>query len=205
MKEEIRLKVWKEMMDKGIALPPFPIYGRIPNFKGAFEAAIKLRDFKFYRGAKVILCNPDSPQRPLREIALRDGKILIIATPRLSKGFIAIEKSNDPSYESTIKGMLEKGKPVVPGDYEIDIFVAGSVAVSLKGYRIGKGTGFSDIEYKLWEKSMKKDVVRVTTVHDIQVLNDLPSDYWDVPMDLILTPTRIIWTDFAISRGMCEK
>lgn len=190
------------MMDKGVALPPFPIYGRIPNFKGADKAAHKLSNLDFYKKSKVILCNPDSPQRPVREIVLRDGKILIVATPKLSKGFICIEKSENPHYESTIKGMMEKGKLVKPGDYEIDIFIAGSVAVSTKGYRIGKGTGFSDIEYKLWEKCMKENVIRITTVHDLQVIDYVPSDYWDIPMDLILTPTRIIWTEIGIARGL---
>lgn len=201
-KEEIRLRIWKEMMDKGAALPPFPIYGRIPNFKGADKAARKLIDLEFYKRSKVLLCNPDSPQRPVRELALKDGKILIVATPRLSKGFVVIEKSENPHYESTIKGMMEKGKFVKPGDYEIDVFVAGSVAVSPKGCRIGKGTGFSDVEYKLWEKYMKENVVRITTVHDLQVVDFVPSNQWDVPMDLILTPTRIIWTDIGLARGL---
>ncbi|RZN57038.1 MAG: 5-formyltetrahydrofolate cyclo-ligase [Candidatus Methanomethylicota archaeon] len=183
------------MIEKKIALPPFPIYGRIPNFKGADKAAEKIRLLKEYLNSKVILCNPDSPQRPIREIILKDGKLLIVATPRLSKGFMLIEKSSNPYYDSTIRGILEKGKLVKPGDYEIDLFIAGSVAVTPKGYRLGKGKGFSDIEYKIWKDYMNENLIKITSVHDIQVVDYVPVDEWDVPMDVILTPTRIIWSD----------
>jgi len=154
---------------RGAALPPFPVYGRIPNFKGSEEAALRLRTVEEYSRANVVLCNPDSPQRPVREIVLRDGKVLVVATPRLSRGFVAIEGPKDPAYASTIKGFMELGRPVKPGDYEIDVFVAGSVAVDLEGYRLGKGTGYSDVEFKLWSDagSITDKTLRVTTVHDL--------------------------------------
>jgi 5-formyltetrahydrofolate cyclo-ligase len=195
-KDDIRLRVWRELLRGGVALPPFPIYGRIPNFKGAEKAALRLRAVDEYSRAEVVLCNPDSPQRPVREVALRDGKILIVATPRLSKGFVAVEGPRDPAYASTIRGFMELGKPVKPSDYEVDVFVAGSVAVDLEGYRLGKGTGYSDVEFKLWSSagSITDRTLRVTTVHDLQVVDRVPRDSWDVPVDLILTPTRSIWT-----------
>ncbi|MGC8932297.1 MAG: 5-formyltetrahydrofolate cyclo-ligase [Candidatus Methanodesulfokora sp.] len=197
-KDEIRDRIWRAMMERGVALPPFPIYGRIPNFKGAREAAMRLRELDEYRKAGVVLCNPDSPQAHVREIALKDGKILIVATPRLSKGFIELRGSN---ISPTIRGMMEKGRPVKPGDHKIDIFVAGSVAVSMEGYRLGKGTGYSDLEFKIWREagSINDETLKVTTVHDIQVVEFVPRDEWDVPVDLILTPTRTIWT--ALSRS----
>ncbi len=201
-KDEIRMKVWKSMMEKRAALPPFPIYGRIPNFKGATEAALKLRGLEEYARARVLLCNPDSPQRPVRENALRDGKTLIVATPRLSRGFVVIEKSEEPLYHSTIRGIMERGEPVNPGDYNIDLFIAGSVAVSPEGYRLGKGTAYSDIEYRLWQKagSINDRTIKITTVHDLQVVDFVPREEWDVPMDLIITPTRTIWTLIGLKR-----
>jgi 5-formyltetrahydrofolate cyclo-ligase len=197
------MRAWRELLKRGVALPPFPIYGRIPNFKGAEEAALRLRAIEEYSRAEVVLCNPDSPQKPVREIVLRDGKVLVVATPRLSKGFVAVEGPKDPTYASTIKGFMELGRPVRPGDYEIDVFVAGSVAVDLEGYRLGKGTGYSDIEFKLWSSagSITDETLRVTTVHDLQVVERVPRDSWDVPVDLILTPTRSVWTAQARRLG----
>lgn len=202
-KDDIRGAIWKKLIDEGVALPPFPIYGRIPNFRGAHEAAIKLRLIDEYLKADVVLCNPDSPQRPLREMVLRDGKILIVASPRVSKGFLALDHPKDPAYASTIRGFMRDGRPVKPGDYEIDIFVAGSVAVDIEGYRLGKGSGYSDLEFKLWSNagSINEKTLRVTTVHDLQVVERIPRDPWDVPVDLILTPRRILWTSQAKRLG----
>jgi 5-formyltetrahydrofolate cyclo-ligase len=195
-KDEIREKIWRMMVEKKVALPPFPVHGRIPNFKGAREAAMRLRNLDEYRKAEVLLCNPDSPQIHVREMALKDGKILVVATPRLSRGFIEV-RGQDIS--PTIRGMIERGRPVKPGDHKIDIFVAGSVAVSVEGYRLGKGTGYSDLEFRMWREAGSIDdrTLRVTTVHDIQVVEFVPRDEWDVPVDLISTPTRIIWTKLS--------
>jgi 5-formyltetrahydrofolate cyclo-ligase len=195
-KDEIREKIWRMMVEKKVALPPFPVHGRIPNFKGAREAAMRLRNLDEYRKAEVLLCNPDSPQIHVREMALKDGKILVVATPRLSRGFIEV-RGQDIS--PTIRGMIERGRPVKPGDHKIDIFVAGSVAVSVEGYRLGKGTGYSDVEFRMWREAGSIDdrTLRVTTVHDIQVVEFVPRDEWDVPVDLISTPTRIIWTKLS--------
>ncbi len=90
-KSEIREKIWKLLEERGVARFPKPIKGRIPNFVGAKIAAAKLRKLEEYKQAEVIFCNPDSPQRPVREFALKDRKILIMATPRLKKGFLLLD------------------------------------------------------------------------------------------------------------------
>jgi 5-formyltetrahydrofolate cyclo-ligase len=71
--------------------------------------------------------------------------------------------------------------------------------VSVEGYRLGKGTGYSDVEFRMWREAGSIDdrTLRVTTVHDIQVVEFVPRDEWDVPVDLISTPTRIIWTKLS--------
>jgi len=74
------------MEEKNIATFPKPIYQRIPNFVGAEKAAQNLRGLPEYKLARVIFCNPDSPQRPVREMVLRDGKMPVMATPRLKQG-----------------------------------------------------------------------------------------------------------------------
>ena len=189
-------------MERNAALPPFPVFGRIPNFRGASEAAQRLRRLERYEDAEIVLCNPDSPQRPVREAVLRDGKVLIVATPRLSRGFMVVEKSEDPFYDSTIRGIMERGKPIMPGGCRIDLFIAGSVAVSQEGYRLGKGMAYSDTEYGLWKKagSIDERTIAITTVHDLQVLDYVPRDEWDIPVDLIITPTRAIWTVLGSKR-----
>ena len=65
------------------------------------------------------------------------------------------------------------------------------------GCRIGKGEGFADMEYAMMVTmgAVTKDTIVITTVHDCQVLDDIPEDLMcphDLMVDYILTPTRII-------------
>lgn len=200
-KEEIRMRVWRLMEERKIAAFPKPVFYRIPNFVGADKAARNLRKLPEYRTAKVVFCNPDSPQRSVRKMALEDHKIVLMATPRLGKGLLLLDPeiiSPDCILEaSTIHGAFKHGRSVEPNEVKVDLFVAGSVAVSLDGRRVGKGRGYSDQEYHLLKNSgsLTSKTPVATTVHDVQIVEKIPKARWDVPVDIILTPTKIIRTN----------
>jgi 5-formyltetrahydrofolate cyclo-ligase len=179
-------------------------HSRVPNFKGADLAARLLSTMQEWQRAKNIKANPDSPQRPVRHLAMSSGKSIYMAVPRLKekKCFIKLDpskiSSKNFSEASTIKGAFKFGLPVHPKEIPpIDLIVAGSVAVNKKGSRIGKGGGYSDLEYAIGREFgfVKEDVVIVTTVHPIQVVDeDLPETDHDFRIDFIITPTDIIST-----------
>ncbi len=201
-KNEVRNYVWRILMEKGVALPPFPIRGRIPNFKGAREAAERLRESEEWRKARVIKVNPDSPQRWVRMNALQDGKLLLMPTPRIRKGFLLLDPSRIPAHAiakaSTIRGAFSYGILLdsvkkLRSLGRIDLIVEGSVAVDVEGRRIGKGEGYGDIEYGILSELGLVDVrtPMFTTVHDLQVLQPpLPQDPWDASLNAIYTPSR---------------
>lgn len=151
------MKVWRIIEEKGITSFPRPIFHSIPDFIGAKKAAQNLRKLPEYKKAKVVFCNPDSPQRPVREMALTDGKTLVMATPKMKKGFILLALTPIPPNRifkaSTIRGAFKHGRLVNPSEVKVDLFVAGSVAVFLDGGRLGKGTGYSDQEYAVLKNS----------------------------------------------------
>jgi 5-formyltetrahydrofolate cyclo-ligase len=69
------------------------------------------------------------------------------------------------------------------------------VACDSRGARLGKGAGYSDIEFALLAEAglVSAKTVVVTTVHDLQVLDDeVPEQAHDFRVDLIVTPTRVI-------------
>lgn len=194
-KQEIRERVWSEMKRRRIA--HFPgAHGRIPNFKGAREAARRLADTPEFQAARHLKCNPDAPQLPLRRLALESGKIVFMAVPRLRQleCFLCV---TDPRGAS-IGGAFKFGVPVHPVKMPpIDLIVAGCVAVNERGQRIGKGGGYSDLEFALGLHFgfVTDRTVIATTVHDLQLLpDDLPVLPHDIPVDLIATPTRLIRT-----------
>ena len=186
------------MEEKGIARFPKPVFHRIPNFVGAEKAAQKLRELPEYKVAKTVFCNPDSPQRPVRKMVLEDGKILVMATPRLKKGFLILNPTLFPrgyiAEASTIHGAFKHGRSVNPSEVRVDLFIAGSVAVSQDGGRLGKGRGYSDQEYSMLRDSgsLTPQIPIITTIHDLQIVENVPTDEWDVPVNVIVTPTRVI-------------
>lgn len=207
-REELRYRVWRAMEETGVAAFPRPVYGRIPNFVGAAEAASRLTSTEVFRVARVVKVNPDAPQRPVRELVLRSGKLLVMPTPRISRGFLLLDPTRIPSwlYPSavTIQGAFRYGSPVHPEELpEVDLVVAGSTVVSIYGERLGKGEGYSELEYGILAEygKLSPDVPVVTTVHDIQVVDfHIELMPWDITVDYIFTPTRTIKTYGEVRR-----
>jgi 5-formyltetrahydrofolate cyclo-ligase len=200
-KDQIRRDVWKAMDREGVSRFP-GAEGRIPNFAGAKLAAEKLAGHRAWKRARVIKVNPDSPQTHARRIALEEGKTLIMAVPRLRD--IHPFRLLDPRKLSkkqireaaTIKGALRHGKVVADEELpEVDFVLCGSVAVNLSGARVGKGGGFSDLEYGLLIEAGRIDehTTVATTVHPIQILREhLQVTDHDLPVDLVATPRAVI-------------
>lgn len=208
----LRKLVWDKLVELKVALPP-PPHGRIPNFKGAEVAARMLAETPEWRGARVVKVNPDSPQRWVRLRALSEGKILLMPTPRLREGFLLLDPKRIPRslYEraSTIRGAFEMGvklrslEDLVNTIKNIDFIVEGSVVVNQCGERLGKGEGYGELEYAvLLELNLvDPNVIIATTVHELQVVEErLPQDPYDVPVDVIVTPRRVVRVQRCRSR-----
>ncbi|WP_053948590.1 5-formyltetrahydrofolate cyclo-ligase [Halolamina sediminis] len=204
-KQTLRERVWDELEASGDARFPFPPHGRIPNFAGAEEAADRLAATEAWAAAETIKSNPDSPQRPVRRRALEAGKVVYMAVPRLSDEdcFLRLDPAeiDDIDHATTIGGSSELGVQVGPEAMApIDLIVSGSVAVTEDGARVGKGEGYSDLEFAILRAFglVDDDTTTVTTVHEMQVVDeDVPTTALDVPMDRLLTPERSIRTDSA--------
>lgn len=176
--------------------------GRIPNFTGAEAAAGRLRETDRWQRAATVKSNPDSPQWPVRQRALEDAKTLYMAVPRLAEDnpFFLLdpdELADSPRQASSIKGASRSARTVDIDELDpVDLVVTGCVAVSEDGARLGKGGGFSDLEYAVaWEAGLVgPDTVVVTTVHELQVRapGEIPVTAHDLRLDLVVTPDRVI-------------
>ena len=82
-KQDIRELVWQALREAGVARFP-GARGRIPNFTGAEQAAQRAASLDLWSDAQVLKCNPDLPQRPVRSRALKEGKTVYMAVPRLT-------------------------------------------------------------------------------------------------------------------------
>ncbi|PYZ96180.1 5-formyltetrahydrofolate cyclo-ligase [Alteribacter lacisalsi] len=192
-KQTIRERVWDTMEQEKVGRFPFPLRGRIPNFKGAEAAARHVFELEVYKEAKVVKVNPDSPQLPIRAQVLKDGKTLLIPTPRLKDGFVRIDPAAVPPGEekkaASLKHMNSYGQVVPLKDLpRIDLLVVGSVALHRDGRRLGKGAGFADREYAILRELGNPEIPVVGTVNSVQLVeDDIPRDQYDLTADYIAT------------------
>jgi len=199
-KQELREAVWSLLQSKKVARFP-GARGRIPNFTGAEQCAALVAELEAWQAAGVIKSNPDSPQRAIRHLALKQGKTIYMAVPRLreEKCFIELDprrlgKNLYPA--SSIKGAFAFGRQVSAKQMKpVDLILCGSVAVRRDGARIGKGGGYSDLEYAI---AVELGIVSartpiLTTVHALQIVDEkLALEPHDIPVDFIVTPDEII-------------
>ena len=199
-KQAIRERVWALLTERRVARFPGAA-GRIPNFIGAEAAARRLADSAAWQAARVVKCNPDAPQLPVRVLALKQGKRVFMAVPRLrnERCFLELDPRRLAGREraaASIRGAAAYGTPTLPKDMpKIDLIVAGSVAVGPDGGRIGKGGGFSDLEFALLTELglVGRWTTVTTTVHPLQIVRTpVPMLAHDIPLDLIVTPEETI-------------
>jgi len=207
-KEEIRKRIWSLLQEKKVARFP-GAEGRIPNFIGAEACARVISQFQFWKNARILKVNPDSPQRAIRQQALEEGKIIYMAVPRLhsNKPFIELnpKKLKCSAYvASSIKGAAKFGAPVeLKKVQKIDLIVCGSVAVNRRGARVGKGGGYSDLEFALLTEQRKigRDTPIVTSVHPLQIVDEeIPMTHHDIPLSAIVTPNELIKIESPLPR-----
>ena len=198
-RQAIRDGVWRELDDRGISAFPRPVRGRIPNVRDADAAADRLAQTAEWHAARVVKVNPDAPQRGVRFRALKSGKVLLMPTPRLRSGFVRLDPSriapNRWFAASSISGAGALAEPVSLDELpSIDLLVFGSVAVTERGDRVGKGEGYAELEFAVLRTlgRVPPDVCIATTVHDAQLVTAIPREPFDVSLDLICTPTRTI-------------
>ena len=197
-KKAIRSRVWDLLVQERVAGPG--VHGHIPGFAGAEAAADRLARLPEWRAAQVVKAVPDRAQQPVRERALRDGKLLYVAVPRLAAElpFFVVDPADatTPTEAAPHEHAALRARKVGVHDMRrVDMVVCGSVAVNRRGTRLGKGGGYSDIEVALLQEAGRigPSTVIVTTVHPLQVIDEpIPETEHDFSVDLIVTPREVI-------------
>ncbi|KAM6943603.1 methenyltetrahydrofolate synthase domain-containing protein [Xenentodon cancila] len=179
---------------------------RFVALEGAFAACSKVAELQVFTQKAEVKVDPDKPLEGARLAVLEAQKTLLVPTPRLRTGlFNEITPPQGASKEqlricASSQGVRDFSVPVgLDAKVLVDLVVVGSVAVSEKGCRIGKGEGFADMEYAMMVSmgAVNESTVVVTVVHDCQVV-DIPEELMgshDLTVDYILTPTRVIQTN----------
>jgi 5-formyltetrahydrofolate cyclo-ligase len=197
-KQALRQAVWTYMEENSLVAFPRPCFGRIPNFLGSGAATENLKTLQEWKSARVIFSAPDSPLHPARCAALKEGKTMLVAAPKIKGFYLLKDIPPHRAFEaSSIRGFSRFGSPVkitsnLPG---VDLYLTGAVAVDKKGNRVGKGTGFGDMEDAILSKAglIDEKTPRVALVHEVQVFEDFSSlmEKNDRRLQIIVTPEGV--------------
>jgi 5-formyltetrahydrofolate cyclo-ligase len=85
----------------------------------------------------------------------------------------------------------------------VDLILCGTVAVRRDGARIGKGGGYSDLEYAI---ALELGIINsrtpiITTVHGLQIVDQkFALKPHDIPVNFIITPEEVIECETKLAR-----
>lgn len=88
-------------------------------------------------------------------------------------------------------GIEEPDSDAIAAD-TIDVVLVPGLAFDVDGGRIGHGAGYYD-RFLAGFNERRQPVERVGAAHDLQLVDVVPIEPWDVPMDVVVTPSRIIF------------
>lgn len=126
--------------------------------------------------------------------ALKDNKkIYVPRTEFKSRNMDAVEiTSLDNLLESTY-GILEPSTEESKTEpNELDLIVVPGVAFDRNGGRMGYGAGFYDRYFKKINKENISKIVKLALAYEFQILDKVPMNSQDVPVDYIITENEFI-------------
>jgi 5-formyltetrahydrofolate cyclo-ligase len=144
-----------------------------------------------YREARSVLVYADFGSEVATGALVRavraDGKRLVM--PRVGEGGLALHAVADPGADlaAGVWGIAEPraGLPAVaPGD--VDLFLLPGLAFDPEGGRLGYGRGYFD------RALAGVSGAKVALAFDGQVVEAVPKGPRDVPVDVLVTPTRVV-------------
>ena len=134
---------------------------------------------------------PDEPEiTPMLVECLAGGGRLVLPRVGSDRSLVLYEVTDfEEDLQPGSYGILEPHaacRPVEPA--AMDAILVPGRAFTTKGYRLGRGKAYYD--------TLLRDlaVPRVAVVYDCQVVEHVPVEEHDQPVDVIVTPTRILQT-----------
>ena len=114
-----------------------------------------------------------------------EKEIYVPRTDIKSKCMDAVKINSFDNLVEDVYGILEpsfKEKSIDPN--ELDLIVVPGVAFDRKLSRLGYGAGYYD---KYFKTITKRNISKVALAYNFQIIDEVPIDKYDVPVDCILT------------------
>ena len=155
-----------------------------------------LLNWEVFKNAGVIhifISKPDEPDtRPIIDHCWRSGKK--IAVPVVLPNTFDLFHSEIRSFDDLVSGIHGTQEPspknwIKMNPERFDLAIVPGVAFDRKGGRLGHGMGYYDRFLELTR------AFRLALAFDCQLLENVPSELHDIPMDAILSESGILETN----------
>ena len=123
--------------------------------------------------------------------ALNNKRVIIPKTiPETKEIELSELRDLERDLDTGVYGVLEPKKDFIrPVSNDIiDLVIVPGAAFDLKGNRIGYGAGY----YDKFLSKLDKSIPKIALAFDFQIMENVHSHEYDVPMDYIITENRII-------------
>ncbi len=125
--------------------------------------------------------------RPLFDELISSGKELFL--PKVVGERIQACRVENPSWLSGGRFGIPEPEPCVPSQpKDIDMVAVPGVAFDREGYRLGFGKGYYD------RFLSQTEALKVGVLYSFQLVDFVPREPWDVPMDILITERETIHT-----------
>lgn len=117
-----------------------------------------------------------------------DADFAATAFPRVDSGLMTFRRCRRDDLRPGFAGIPEPpadAPQVIP-----DLVLVPLVAVMPNGTRLGQGMGYYDRALAIL--CQHTAVRTIAIAWDVQIADTLPCDSWDIPVDFIATPTRLV-------------
>ena len=157
-----------------------------------------LLNWKVFKKAEVIhifISTPEEPDtRPIIEHCWNSGKK--VAVPVVLPDTLDLIHSEIKSFDSLISGMYRIQEPsiesrIIMTPDMFDLVIVPGVAFDRKGGRLGKGKGFYDRFLEI------TSALRLALAFDCQLIETVPTELHDIPMNAILSESGIFETNVS--------
>ena len=123
--------------------------------------------------------------RPLFDRLLKGKKVLVF--PRVSGPELELVSVSDiNSLRKGAFGIPEPSSGEVVSPQELELAIVPGVAFDRRGYRLGFGKGYYDRVLR------HISAPKVGVAYSFQVVEYIPQDEWDVPVDILITDKEVI-------------
>ncbi|WP_338419098.1 5-formyltetrahydrofolate cyclo-ligase [Candidatus Pantoea edessiphila] len=120
----------------------------------------------------------------------KNNVFLPVINPMISGGLFFIKYNSKTNLIlnkfNILEPKLAQYKPIELN--QIDVMLVPLVAFDLNGQRLGLGGGFYDRILKNWKNN---SFLPIGLAHDFQLVNSLPILHWDIPLPVVITPSKI--------------